>query len=186
MLWCKLVHGPKNDSVSYVVSVQMAAAAIAIVLCNEDDPHERVEMLCQMLCVCKRWRADILTTPITISSGYLPPPSWLKRYGSCVTCFEAEYDDINEVVCLLDIIPNVHTLKNVCITMWSAYLMRHAPQTTVKSLAWLIDNRHRFRHLEVYLLLPEPINDRCIVKFPCLEMIRKCAPTHVDGEFLQS
>lgn len=158
------------------------AAALAIMLCNEDDPEERRDMLCRTLCVCKHWRNDVLATPVTIYSGHLPPPSWLKRYGSCVTCFEAECDDINDVVGYLDLLPNLHTLKNVCITMWSAYLVRHAPQPTLKSLAWLIDNRHRFRQLDVYLLLPEPVNNRCMVSFPCLEMIRKCVPTHIDGE----
>lgn len=158
------------------------AAVIVIVLSNENDPQERRDMLCELLCVCKQWREDILTTPITINSGHLPPLGWLKRYGSCVTCFEAECDDINDVVGYLDLLPNLHTIKNVCVTMWSAYLVRHAPQSTLKSLTWLIDNRHRFRQLEMHLLLPEPVNDRCMVSFPCLEMIRKCDPTHIEGE----
>lgn len=160
-----------------------ATSAFMIVLQHESDEEERLTMISRLLCVCKGWHDDMLTTQVALCWAQLPPPSWLRRYGSCIASLDADYRDVREVHDLITVMPNLHTLKNVCITMWTAYLPRHAPSGTVEGLRRLIQIRHRLQYLGVYLLLPETRWMRYTISTPCLDMIRRCEPTHIEAEF---
>lgn len=164
------------------MAATLETLAFIIVLQHESDEDERLAMISRLLCVCKEWHEDILTAPVALCWSQLPPPSWLRHYGSCVVSLDADYRDVTEVIEHIAWMPRIHTLRNVCITMWTAHLIRHAPQGTIDGIRQLIKIRHQLHHLGLYLLLPETKWVRYTISGRCLDLIRLCAPTHIEAE----